>query len=205
MEYILRKYRTRAYFSTCCAHRYLALLPSPIRSFYTTYYAPYTPYLHPFLKRTYLLAQSTFYNTIYPILYPAYTLVISRLNYEASTTAQSRSSNTTPLLSLAVSLLVLYLSLYSLNFLRRRLFALLSTLFSFAFYAVLAVLGIYVYNRGIEGTVDDVQILLEVLGSLEKQGQRKGQRIAGQKSWEAQKKGWGASGQGRGAGRQRYR
>ncbi|KAI4156297.1 MAG: hypothetical protein LQ340_000387 [Diploschistes diacapsis] len=184
----------------------LPLLPSPIQSFYRTYYAPYTNYLHPFLKRSYLLAQSTFFNTVYPILYPVYALVSSRLDYETNSSNRSRSTDTTaPLLSLVIALLVLYVSVWSLNFLRRRLFALISTVVNLVFYAAILIFGIYVYNRGIEGTVSDITLALEFMGSLEKQGQKKGQRMAGQKSYEAQKKGYGYTGSTLGAGRQRYR
>lgn len=154
------------------------------------------------ITRTYLLVQSTFYNTIYPVLYPAYALLLSRLNYE--TNSKSRPSDTAPILSLVITLLTLYVSLWALNFLRRRLFALISTLINVAFYAVILVLGIYVYNRGIEGTMDDVQLLLDLLGSLEKQGQKRGRSKASQKSWEAQRQGWQNSRQGRGGPGYRY-
>ena len=181
------------------------MLPYPLRSFYSTYYAPYTPYLHPVLTRTYLLLQSTFYTTIYPILYPLYTIAISRLNYEVKGTSTLSPTDTAPVLSIAITLIGLYISLWFLNILRRRLFALASLLINLLFYTAIVFLGVYVYYRGVEGTVDDVQLLLELLGSLEKQGHKRGQRIAGQRSWEAQRKGWGPSGQAKASGRYRYR
>ena len=80
-----------------------------------------------------------------------------------------------------------------LNVVRRRLFALIASLITIAFYALIVLGGIYVYYRGIDGTFDDITLVMDLLGSLEKQGQKRGQSIAGQKRWEAQKKGWSKS------------
>ena len=62
---------------------------------------------------------------------------------------------------------------------------------SLAFYAGLALLGVYVYYRGVEGTVDDISTVIGLVGSLEKQGAKKGRKLAGLKSYEAQKQKYG--------------
>ncbi|KAF1814394.1 hypothetical protein P152DRAFT_393654 [Eremomyces bilateralis CBS 781.70] len=61
------------------------------------------------------------------------------------------------LASIALLLVVVFLSLKILDMLRRTLVSWVLFFFRLAIYFTVAVAGVYVWNRGIDGTVDDIQ------------------------------------------------
>ncbi|KAL8824658.1 MAG: hypothetical protein Q9191_004905 [Dirinaria sp. TL-2023a] len=161
-------------------------------NFYHNYYKPYSTYVRP-LQRYILLAQSYFYSHFFPYLYPIVRLTSSAL--------QSLLTDTPSIFTLAVLAMVLIVSLKLLDMLRRTIIYWISVAIRLALWASIAGLGIYMYNRGVEQTVEDIGWVMGMFEGLGNEGQRVGQRRAAARDGKAQNLGKRtARGRTRGAG-----
>ncbi|KAL8929816.1 MAG: hypothetical protein Q9208_000960 [Pyrenodesmia sp. 3 TL-2023] len=145
---------------------------------YSTYYTPYSTYLRP-LRRTLLLTQSYFYQYAFPTLYPLYAIT-SRLFSFALTEQPS-------LTSLALLAILLVVSLKVLDMLRRTVIYWISMAIRLAMYATMAVIGMWIYQRGLEQSLEDLGWIVGLLAGLGEQGERVGHARAAGRASQARK------------------
>ena len=145
-------------------------------NFYHNYYRPYASYLRP-LQRSILLVQSYFYTYFFPYIYP-----LVRLSSRA---LQSLLTDTPSLFTLAILAIVLIISLKVLDILRRTIVYWISVAIRLALWGAVAGMGIYVYNRGVDQTVEDIGWVMGLFAGLEEEGQRVGQRRAAGRKGQA--------------------
>ncbi|KAI4164742.1 MAG: hypothetical protein LQ342_001717 [Letrouitia transgressa] len=139
--------------------------------FYADYCTHYAPYLRS-ARRALLLFQSHFYRHVFPALYPLYA-VCSRL-------LAALLTETPSLATLAVLAVLLVLSLKVLDLVRRTVIYWIGVALRLAMWASVALLGVYVYQRGVEESLEDVGWVIGLLVGLGEQGQQVGQaRAAG--------------------------
>ena len=146
--------------------------------YYNTYYTPYEPYLRP-VRRYLYLAQSYSYRYIFPYLWPTYK-VFSKL--------LGKALNDTPdIAALALLAFVLLVSLKLLDMLRRQIMYWISMAIRLAMWAGVALLGVYVYHRGVEQSIEDLGWILGYLSELGDQGERIGQARAQKRAADARR------------------
>ena len=75
-----------------------------------------------------------------------------------------------------------------LNFVRRRIVSMIYSAITILFWGWVCALGIYVYSRGLDQSFEDLMKLFDFFSELEQKGEQRGQGIARQKAWEAQRK-----------------
>jgi len=142
---------------------------------YTTYYKPYSRYLTP-LYLTLLRLHRFFYTTIFPLLYPLYTLCNNALH--------SLSSDTPDLLTLLILAAVLVVSLRLLDYMRRWVISWITFGLKVLMWVGMAGLGWYVWQRGVEQSLEDAGWVWGLLAGLEEEGERVGWRRAGRRERE---------------------
>lgn len=160
--------------------------------FYNSYYQPYASYLKP-IYRTLFLTQSYFYRYIFPTLYPLYTLSNNAL--------QSLSSDAPDLLTLGILAAILFISLKVLDYMRKTIVYWISVAIRLAMWGTVAGVGIYVWQRGAEQSVEDFGWVWGLLAGLGEEGKKVGgQRAAGRERDARRMAGSGPRGRTRGAG-----
>ena len=138
--------------------------------FYNNYYRPYAPYLAP-IYRVLFLSQSYFYRFIYPTLYPLYTLSNNALH--------SLSSDSPDLLTLGLLAALLFISMKTLDYMRRTIVYWISLAIRLGMWGAMIVVGVYVWQRGMEQSVEDFGWMWGLLAGLADEGQQVGGRKAG--------------------------
>ena len=151
-----------------------ALLTSPglfpqAAPLYNAYYNHYQPYVAP-LYRILFSSQSFFYRRIFPTLYPIYVLSNNALH--------SLSTDAPDILTLAVLAIALIVSLRILDYMRRTIMYWVGLAFKMGLWILIGGLGVYVWQRGFDRSVEDFG---HVWGFLEGLG-NEGERIGGQKA-----------------------
>ena len=160
--------------------------------FYNNYYRPYIPYLAP-IYRTILLTQSYFYRYLFPTLYPFYTLTNNAFH--------SLSSESPDLLTLGILAAVLIVSLKALDYMRRTIIYWISLAIRLTMWTAMIATGFYVYQRGVEQSVEDFGWVWGLLAGLGEQGGEIGGRKAAARERDARGiAGRGPKGRTRGAG-----
>ncbi|KAL8712271.1 MAG: hypothetical protein Q9220_003422 [cf. Caloplaca sp. 1 TL-2023] len=143
---------------------------------YSTYCHPYTPYLAP-LHRFLLLTESYFFRYFFPALYPFFALG-SRLFTSLLTESPSLAS----LALLAVLALVI---LKLMDMLRRTIVYWISLAVRLAVYGGVVGVGMWVYQRGVEQSVEDLGWVVGLLAGLGEQGERVGHAKAAGRARQA--------------------
>lgn len=124
---------------------------------------------------------------------PTYTLFNNALH--------SISSDSPDLVTLLLLGIILIISVRVLDYVRRTVFFWIAIAFKVLFYVTLGFVGVYVYQRGVEESMEDVVKLLDWYGSLSGQAKREGGRKAREFEREAQRAQYGGSGGRRSRGR----
>ncbi|KAI4133512.1 MAG: hypothetical protein LQ341_006159 [Variospora aurantia] len=145
---------------------------------YSTYYTPYSTYIRP-LQRAFLLSQSYFYQYAFPTLYPIYGLA-NRLLSLALTEQPS-------LMSLALLALLLIVSLKVLDMLRRTVIYWISIAIRLAVYAMAMIIGVWIYQRGLEQSLEDLGWIVGLFAGLGEQGERVGHAKATRSAKDARR------------------
>jgi hypothetical protein len=165
--------------------------PQAIR-FYTDYYRPYEAYLGP-LRRFLYFSQAYFYRFAFPYLWPAYKL--------GNKTLGMLSADTPNLTTLALLAVVLFVSLKLLNILRKTVLYWISMVIRLATWILVAAVGLYVWHRGVEQTMEDVGWMIGFLAGLENEGENIGNAKAARRTQDARKiPSYGQKGRTRGTG-----
>ena len=168
----------------------LDYLPAAFQ-FYNQYYTPYEPYLRPF-RRYFYLAQYYSFRYVFPYLWPAYKL-LSRLISKATSDAPD-------LATLALLAFILFMSLKLLNMLRRQIMYWISLGIRLALWTAIGLVGFYVYQRGVDQSLEDLGLLLGFLAQLGDEGEKIGQTKARRKAADARRASSGPGGRTRGGG-----
>lgn len=166
--------------------------------YYTTYYRPYEAYLRP-LRRGLYISQSYFYRYFFPYLYPAYALLQRTLGGALF----GSSSGAPDLASLALLALLALLSLKLLDVVRRTVLYWIGVAVRLALWLTVAAVGVYVWQRGVEATVEDLGWVVGYLAGLGDEGERIGKGQAARREGDARRirRGQpGSKGRTRGAG-----
>ena len=163
---------------THCCSDYLPLF----FNLYTTYYTPYQPYIRPFMRYVYY-AQSYAYKYLFPTLWPLYRL--TRMVF-------SRLSDAPDIVTVVVLVLVAWISLRVLDILRRQIVYWISVALKLLLWAAVALIGFYVYQRGVEQSLEDFGWVLGYFAGLENEGERLGQTKGKAKMNQARKSERGA-------------
>ncbi|KAL8736272.1 MAG: hypothetical protein Q9166_000427 [cf. Caloplaca sp. 2 TL-2023] len=145
---------------------------------YSTYYTPYETYLYP-LRRALLLTESYFYRYALPTLYPFYTLTLRLLG--------SVLTEQPSLASLALLAILLLVSLKLMDMLRRTIIAWIAFAIRMIMYATVMLMGVWLYQRGVEQSLEDAGWILGLLGGLGEQGEQYGHAKAAQKEREVRR------------------
>ncbi|KAI4193836.1 MAG: hypothetical protein LQ348_002762 [Seirophora lacunosa] len=145
---------------------------------YSTYYTPYSTYIRP-LQRAFLLSQSYFFRYAFPTLYPVYALTNRLLSF-----ALTEQPSLTSLALLAVLLIV---SLKVLDMLRRAVVYWISVAIRLAMYAMALIVGMWIYQRGLEQTLEDLGWIAGLLAGLNEQGEKVGHAKASRSAKEARR------------------
>ncbi|MCJ1406899.1 hypothetical protein MMC19_000969 [Ptychographa xylographoides] len=145
---------------------------------YATYYAPYEPYIRPFWRYFYI-AQAYSYKYLFPTIWPIYRLVTILL---------SRALSDPPdLITLAVLAVILFASLKVIGILQRQIMYWISIGVKLLMYMSVALLGIYVYQRGFDQALEDFGWLAGLWVGLEEQGGNLGKGRSRTKMAEARR------------------
>jgi hypothetical protein len=162
---------------------------------YNDYYTPYAAYLAP-LRSILYYSQSYFFTYLYPALYPLYRLFAILVNHALASDEKSATSIGALVLLGGIALL----SLKLMDMLRRQVIYWISVAVKLGIYASIVGIGVYVYNRGLDQSIDDFTWLLQFLGELGQEGERIGQQKGKQRMGQARSAGSGPKGRTRGAG-----
>lgn len=149
-----------------------------MQALYNTYYAPYQSYLHPLVTRTLYLGQSVFFKFLYPTGWAVYS-VVSRVS--------GGDTSEITLYSLFFTVLAGFASLWVMNAIRRRLFALVYSIVMFIVWSLVITLGMFAYYRGMDQTISDVSDLINMFVNSQQKGRQRGATKARQREWEAGK------------------
>lgn len=163
-------------------------------SIYGTYSALYHPYIAP-LFRFILATQAAFYRYVFPVLYPLHAL--------ANNALQSFSSDSPDVVTLLLLGVVLLVSLRVLDYIRRTLMFWINIAIRIGTFVLLAASVVYVWQRGVEQSLEDFGWLWGLIEGLGDEGQRMGDRRAKGREREAQRAKYastGRRGRTRGAG-----
>ncbi|KAL8914666.1 MAG: hypothetical protein Q9172_007038 [Xanthocarpia lactea] len=145
---------------------------------YSTYYTPYATYIRP-LRRALLLTQSYFYRYAFPTLYPFYVLTLRLL--------RSVLTEQPSLASLALLAILLLVSLKLMDMLRRTIIAWIAFAVRMIMYASVALMGVWVYQRGVEQSLEDLGWIIGLFAGLGEQGEKVGHARAAGRAKEARK------------------
>ena len=156
-----------------------------LHSLWSTHRASYHPILAPILRFVFL-AQSYAYRYVYPVLVPIYTLFNNALH--------SISSDSPDLLTLLLLGVILIVSARVLDYVRRTIFFWIAFAFKILFYTSLAGVGIYIWQRGIEQSLEDFVILIDMFEGMRGQAKRKGGQKARGYEREAERVQYGGRG-----------
>ena len=97
------------------------------------------------------------------------------------------NTDETPTLTSIIALVVIaYISIKFLDILRRQIISFITFAIKTIMWISIAVIGIYVYNRGVEESFEDLMAVVGMFSALEKEGEKKGRRMAGQKMKQAE-------------------
>lgn len=121
---------------------------------YHNYYYSFLPYLAPFY-RILLSSQSYFYRQIFPTLYPIYVLSNNALH--------SLSTDAPDIITLAVLAIALIISFRVLDYMRRTVMYWVGLAIRMGLWLTLGVLGVYVWQRGFDQSVEDFGYVLGFL------------------------------------------
>ena len=144
--------------------------------FYTNYYRPYEAYLRP-LRRYLYLSQSFFYRFAFPYLWPAYKLGNKAL--------RMLSADTPDMATLALLAVLLLMSLKLLNVLRKSIVYWISVAIRLVTWTLVLAVGVYVWQRGLEQSLEDVAWVLGFVAGLENEGERIGNAKASRRRGDA--------------------
>ncbi|KAL8753421.1 MAG: hypothetical protein Q9199_005065 [Rusavskia elegans] len=145
---------------------------------YSTYYTPYATYIHP-LRRGLLLTQSYFYQYAFPTLYPFYALTLRLLS--------SVLTEQPSLASLALLAILLLVSLKLMDILRRTIISWIAFAIRMIMYVSVIMVGVWVYQRGLEQSLEDLGWIIGLFAGLGEQGERMGHAKAARRAREAKK------------------
>ena len=143
---------------------------------YNSYNTTYHPYIAP-IYRFLLLTQSYFYRYLFPTLYPLYTLTNAAL--------RSLSSDSPDVLTIIGLAVVLFLSMKALDYMRRSIIYWISLAIRLGMYATILGVGVYVWNRGLEQSIEDFGWVYGLLEGLGDEGQKVGNKRARGSRYEA--------------------
>ena len=161
-------------------------------NFYQNYYSPYEAYLRP-LYRYLFTAQYYVYRYVFPYLWPAYK-ILSRLISKAM-------GESPDLAAIVILALLLFISLRLLDMLRRQIMFWVSMGIRLALWSAVGLLGFYVYQRGVDQSIEDFGWVLGYLAEVGDEGDRIGQAKARRKAADARRNpGPGPRGRTRGSG-----
>ncbi|KAL9007160.1 MAG: hypothetical protein Q9188_000094 [Gyalolechia gomerana] len=149
-----------------------------IYNLYSTYYTPCVAYIRP-LQHALLIAESYFYRYLFPMLYPI--IALSTRLFRAALTEQPS------LLSLALLAVLLVISLKVLDMVRRTVIYWISLAIRLVMYVGVVIVGMWVYQRGVEQSLEDLGWLVGLLAGLSEQGERVGHAKAAGRTREARK------------------
>ncbi|KAL8939027.1 MAG: hypothetical protein Q9211_002933 [Gyalolechia sp. 1 TL-2023] len=149
-----------------------------IFNLYSNYYTPYVAYIRP-LQHALLIAESYFYRYLFPTLYPI--LALSTRIFRAALTEQPS------LLSLALLALLLVISLKVLDMVRRTVIYWISIAIRLVMYVGMVIVGMWVYQRGLDQSLEDLGWLVGLLAGLSEQGEKIGHARATGRTREARK------------------
>ncbi|KAF6227833.1 hypothetical protein HO173_011935 [Letharia columbiana] len=167
------------------------LFPQAAR-FYNDYYYPFQTYLVP-LYRILLSSQLFFYRRIYPTLYPIYVLSNNALH--------SLSTDAPDILTLAILAIALIISLRVLDYMRRTIMYWVGLAIKMGLWLAVGGLGVYVWQRGFNQSVEDFGYVWGFLHGLGNEGERiGGQKARGRERDARRMAGAGKRGRTRGAG-----
>ena len=143
---------------------------------YSTYYTPFATYVHP-LRRALLLTQSYFYRYAFPTLYPFYALTLRLLG--------SVLTEQPSLASLALLGIFLLVSLKLMDMLRRAIVSWIAFAIRMIMYTSVVLVGVWVYQRGLEQSLEDLGWIIGLLAGLGEQGEKVGRARAAGRAKEA--------------------
>ncbi|KAI4191368.1 MAG: hypothetical protein L6R41_000155 [Letrouitia leprolyta] len=145
---------------------------------YSSYYTSYAAYIRP-LQRTLLIAESYFYRYLFPTLYPI--LALSTRIFRVALTEQPS------LVSLALLAILLVISLKVFDMVRRTVIYWISLAIRLIIYVGVVIVGMWVYQRGVEQSLEDLGWLIGLISGLSEQGERVGHARAAGRTREATK------------------
>ena len=137
--------------------------------FYNYYCYHFQPYVGP-LYRIFLSSQLYFYRRVFPILYPIYVL--------SNNAVQSLSTDAPNVLTLAILAIALIVSLRVLDYMRRTIIYWVGLAIRIGLWLAVSGLGVYVWQRGFDQSVEDFGYVWGFLQGLGDEGER----IGGQKA-----------------------
>lgn len=154
--------------------------------YYTTYYRPYEAYLRP-LRRGLYLSQSYFYRYLFPYVYPTYVLLRRTISSIALGSGNDSSSGAPSLTSIAVLALLALLSFKLLDMVRRTVVFWIGVAVRLLLWLTVAAVGFYVWQRGVEASVEDLGWVVGYLTGLEEEGERIGKGRAARREGDARR------------------
>lgn len=159
--------------------------------FYNNYYYHFQPYIAP-LYRILFSSQVYFYRHVYPNLYPIYVLSNKAL--------QSLSTDVPDILTLAILAIAFVVSLRVLDYMRRTIMYWVGLVIKMGLWLVLGGLGVYVWQRGFDRSMEDFGFVWGFLQGLGNEGERiGGQKARGRERDARRMAGAGKRGRTRGA------
>ena len=181
----------------CFSSRSQALLTSCLDLFpqaaqYYQYYYHFQPYLAPLLRFLFS-SQAYFYRWVFPHIYPIYALTNKAL--------QSLSTDAPDIITLAILAVALIVSLRILDYMRRTIIYWVGLAIRMSLWFAIGGLGLYVWQRGFDQSVEDFGYVWGFLQGLGNEGERiGGQKARGRERDARRMAGAGKRGRTRGAG-----
>ncbi|KAL8771151.1 MAG: hypothetical protein Q9209_003322 [Squamulea sp. 1 TL-2023] len=145
---------------------------------YSTYYTPYATYVRP-LRRALLLTQSYFYRYAFPALYPFYALTLRLLS--------SILTEQPSLASLALLAILLLVSLKLMDMLRRTIISWVAFTVRMIMYVSLGLIGVWIYQRGLEQSLEDLGWIIGLFAGLGEEGEKVGHARAAGRARDARR------------------
>ena len=146
--------------------------------YYHTYYTTYHPYLAP-IFRVLFLTQSYFYRYLFPTVYPIYALANNALH--------TLSSDSPDIMTLLILSVVLIISLKALDYMRRTIIYWIGKMIRLSMHAALLAVGGYVWQRGLEQSLEDFGWVWGLIEGFSQEGQRVGTQRARRSEREARR------------------
>lgn len=163
---------------------YLLDLFPQAAQFYNVYYHHFQPYVVP-LYRILFSSQLFFYRRVFPTLYPIYVLSNNALH--------SLSTDAPDILTLAILAIALIISVRVLDYMRRTIMYWVSLAFRMGLWLAFGGLGVYVWQRGFDQSVEDFGYIWGFLQGLGNEGEW----IGGQKARSRETDAWRTAGAGK--------